>query len=200
MGTADEWLVSPERLWSWDEISVNQANPPPRSGVYGWFFDLLPANVPTAQCIRVNGFTLAYVGIAPKAPPNGRPPSRQTLRSRIRNHFLGSAEGSTLRLTLGCLLTQELGLELRYVGSGSRLMFGDGEQRLSGWMREHARVVFHVCDQPWVLEERLISGMSLPLNLSGNAHHPFHPHLKALRAEHKARARHWCSKGSRPAG
>ena len=40
--------------------------------------------------------------------------------NRIRYHFRGNAEGSTLRLTLGCLLIKPLGIELRRVGSGKR--------------------------------------------------------------------------------
>jgi hypothetical protein len=51
--------------------------------------------------------------------------------SRNRYHYRGNAEGSTLRLTLGCLLSSSLGLRLRRVGSGKRLTFADGEARLS---------------------------------------------------------------------
>src|ERR1700722_7026268 len=54
----------------------------------------------------------------------------------------GNAEGSTLRLTLGCLLAGELGLELRRGGSGGRLTFCDGEARLSGWLAENALVTW----------------------------------------------------------
>ncbi|MER6923283.1 GIY-YIG nuclease family protein [Streptomyces spiralis] len=54
---------------------------------------------------------------------------------RGRYHYRGNAAGSTLRLTLGCLF----GLELRRVGSGTRLTFGRvGEARLSQWMAANA--------------------------------------------------------------
>jgi hypothetical protein len=46
------------------------------------------------------------------------PPSRQQLRSRLRRHSAGNAAGSTLRLTLDCLLASQLGVQLRRVGSG----------------------------------------------------------------------------------
>jgi hypothetical protein len=83
---------------------------------------------------------LLYVGISPKAPAaNGRTPSRQNLRTRLRYHMRGNAEGSTLRLTLGCLLADELGLHLRRVGSGKRFTFCDGEKRLSDWLVENAK-------------------------------------------------------------
>ncbi|WP_420313610.1 GIY-YIG nuclease family protein [Actinopolymorpha alba] len=65
----------------------------------------------------------------------------------------GDAEGSTLRLTLGCLL----GLELRRVGSGKRMTFGlRGEAELSAWMGAHARVCWVECPEPWRAEAVLI--------------------------------------------
>jgi GIY-YIG catalytic domain len=52
------------------------------------------------------------------------------------NHYTGNAEGSTLRKTLGCLLANELGIQLWRVGSGNRMTFIEGEQALSaGWQR-----------------------------------------------------------------
>jgi hypothetical protein len=70
---------------------------------------------------------LLYVGVSPSEPPrNGKAPSQQNLRKRIRYHFRGNAAGSTLRLTLGSLLAAELGIELRRVGSGNRFTFSDG--------------------------------------------------------------------------
>ena len=53
-------------------------------------------------------------------------------------YYGGNAEGSTLRRTLGCLLAEQLGIELRRVGSGRRFTFLRGEQALSGWMAQNA--------------------------------------------------------------
>jgi hypothetical protein len=51
------------------------------------------------RCQRHGDRVLLYAGISPRRPPgNGRPPSRQDLRGRPRTHYLGNAEGSTLRL------------------------------------------------------------------------------------------------------
>jgi hypothetical protein len=74
--------------------------------------------------------SLLYVGISPP-PKNGAKPSKQTMRERIRYHYQGNAEGSTLRLTLGCLLSEELDIELRRVGSGKRMTYAAGEEVLS---------------------------------------------------------------------
>jgi hypothetical protein len=41
----------------------------------------------------------------------------------IKDHYTGNAEGSTLRKTLGCLLADELGIQLRRVGSGKGMTF-----------------------------------------------------------------------------
>jgi len=62
------------------------------------------------------------------------------LRQRLRTHYAGNAGGSTLRKILGCLPADELGIQLRRVGSGTRKTFVeggtgpvgmDGRQRLS---------------------------------------------------------------------
>jgi hypothetical protein len=157
--------------------------------VYGWWFDKVPPGVPTAACVQRDAWTLLYVGISPKAPPrNGTPPSRQTLRSRIRYHYRGNAAGSTLRLTLGVLLSEELGIELRRVGSGGRRTFSAGEQLLSEWMAAHARVTVHEHPTPWVVEEQLIGSLDLPLNLDQNRHHAFHSVLSERRRQAKLRA------------
>lgn len=184
------WLAAPSKLWSWAEIAGSVGVPPKKAGVYGWYFDYLPSVVPVAQCHVWDGRFLAYIGISPKAPPkNGSKPSSQTLRSRLVYHFRGNAEGSTLRLTLGCLLSEELGIALQRTGSGKRLTFAEGEQRLSAWMEEHARVVFTEHPRPWEHEEELIGSLDLPLNLDQNSRHPFHPTLSAIRKAAKKRAR-----------
>jgi hypothetical protein len=133
---------------------------------------------------------LLYVGISPKRPPgNGRAPSKQNLQKRINYHYTGNAEGSTLRKTLGCLLANELGIQLRRVGSGVRLTFIEGEQALSAWMAENAYVSWAVRDRPWELEDELIATLDLPLNLQGNPSNPFHSVLTEVRKRCIARAK-----------
>ena len=107
-------------------------------------------------------------------------PVSQSLWDRIRYHYCGNAEGSTLRLTLGCLLAKELGVHLRRVGSGKRLTFHTGESKLSAWMAANAFVVWFVTQDPWKLECELIRSVSLPLNLDQNAAHPYHSVLSRL--------------------
>ena len=126
-------LLSPVHLWSRDEIMSNPCPAPKSPGVYSWYFKKIPRAVPITGCIEQEGKALLYIGISPSAPPsNGKLPSRQSLWHRVRYHYRGNAGGSTLRLTLGCLLAADLGIELRRVGSGKRLTFSDtGEAKLS---------------------------------------------------------------------
>lgn len=184
-------LLRPEQVFSREEALSREPVIPARAGAYAWYFDELPPGVPAENC-RTNEFgMLLYVGIAPKEPPtNGRPSSRQHLRQRIRYHFRGNAYGSTLRLTLGCHLAEHLGIELRRVGSGTRLTFTKpGEAALSEWMAAHARVAFVLDDEAWKLEQELIRREILPLNIAHNAHNAYYTALRALCAEHKLRAR-----------
>jgi hypothetical protein len=170
-------LVDPERLWSAGEVLTRPSPVPAVPGVYGWHFDQPPApGLPSRQ--------LLYVGIAPRHMATRT--SGQSLRTRVRYHFRGNAAGSTLRLTLGCLL----GLELRRVGSGGRMTFCKaGEATLSRWMAEHAQVCWVPSPEPWTVESELIAGLDLPLNLDQNQHNTFHAHLKQLRAQARQRAR-----------
>jgi hypothetical protein len=92
-------------------------------------------------------------------------------------------------MSLGCLLATQLEIELRRIGSGNRLTFSTGEQRLSEWMEETARVVWKALEEPWKLEEKLISTLHLPLNLDQNAANEFFPVLSGLRKTAKVRAR-----------
>ena len=53
-----------------------------------------------------------------------------------------------LRKTLGVLVSDELGLELRRVGSGGRRTFAAGEAVLTRWMAERAVVSWVVHPEP----------------------------------------------------
>ena len=158
--------------------------------MYAWYFREVPCRTDVSACVAFQNLRLLYVGIAPKSPSSGgTTASRQTLRSRIRTHYAGNAEASTLRRTLGCLLAWDLGIELRRTGSGASLTFGDGEGKLSEWMALNAFVGWLECDKPWVLERTLLGELDLPLNLAGNHRHAYFATLSRTRAEAAARAR-----------
>jgi len=183
-------FVNPVGVFSRRDVLSRPSPVPGRDGVYGWWFRRLPPLVEAEACRQYRGLTLLYTGISPDRPPRGeRPPSRQNLHQRIRSHYAGNAEGSTLRKTLGCLLSDELGIELRRVGTGNRMTFVAGEQVLSAWMADNAYVSWVVRDRPWELEDELIAALDVPLNLKGNSRNQFHPVLTEARSRCVARAR-----------
>lgn len=184
-------FLKPGHQYSRNEVLDKPSPVPAVDGVYGWWFRSLPAQIDITRCQRHQGLTLLYVGISPKRPPaNGRAPSKQNLRRRLRQHYTRTAAASTLRRTLGCLLAEELGLRLQLLGSsGRRTNFGDGEQRLSEWMSANAFVSWVVRKQPWELEDELILKLDLPLNLEGNERNAFHATLTHARARCLATAR-----------
>ncbi|MGY6025315.1 GIY-YIG nuclease family protein [Streptomyces spinosirectus] len=170
-------LTRPAQLWSAQQVLLRPSPVPAVAGVYGWHFERAPHQ-------DLDAGRLLYVGIAPRFMANRT--SMQNLRKRVRYHYRGNAAGSTLRLTLGCLL----GLELRRVGSGRRMTFGRaGEATLSQWMADNARVCWIEHREPWAVESRFISELDLPLNIDQNRHNAFHGRLKDLRAQARQRAR-----------
>jgi hypothetical protein len=182
-------FLNPQRVFSRQEVLARPSSVPAAGGVYGWWFRRLPPLVDARGCHRHGELTLLYAGISPRRPPrDGSPSSQQTLRQRLRTHYVGNAEGSTLRKTLGCLLAGELGIQLRRVGSGTRKTFVEGEQALSAWMADNAFVSWVIRERPWELEDDLISALDLPLNLEGNSRNRFHQILTQARARCVAQA------------
>ncbi len=175
------------RPFTHDEVFSEPCPVPDEPGAFGWWFRTVPAAIDASGCQRRDGLTLLYVGIAPTPPPaNGKRPISQDLRKRIKYHFGGtgaSAEGSTLRKSLGVLLKDELEIELRRIGSGERQTFAGGEPVLTGWMAEHTAVSWVLHPEPWQFEDTLIHSFDLPLNLQGNDHNQFVPELKRLRRQ-----------------
>lgn len=188
---AEEWLnviwkkkskafdYYPQRLYGRSELMEQSSLIPTEHGIYFWWFKKIPQGIPTEHCVTYKEYTLLYVGISPdkKTKPN----SKSTLRTRLKTHFAGNAEGSTLRRTLGILLAEMSGYPLRRVGSGNRMTFTHaGEQWLDAWLEDNAYVSWEICEEPWNIEENFFEQTVLPLNLKGNQH-PFKETLSAMR-------------------
>lgn len=174
--------LTTSRLWSkrdiWDQATV----PPPKGGAYGWWFRNVPPLVPTESCLSRHGFTLLYLGFSPQKPNLTGKGQERHIRQRIRYHFRGNASGSTLRLSLGCLLQDELKLVLQNVGK--KKTFGEtGEQTLSDWISENGRVSWVESERPWRVEKHAQKHLHLPLNLVRNSGNPFHATLTELRTK-----------------
>ena len=137
-----------------------------------------------------DGHRLLYAGISPRRPPKPGDESKRNLRKRAQDHICKDAYGSTLRLTVGCLLTERLEIELRRVGSGTRETFtATGEAILSDWIARNMRMSFIEHDEPWTVESGIIGSLDLPLNIDHNAHNPQCKFVRDARARCKAHAR-----------
>jgi hypothetical protein len=183
-------LTDPVRLYMRSEVLGDDYPVPSEPGVYAWYFnDKLPL-VPTYGCVRYECTYLLYLRISPGKPSKDGRRSSQNLRKRIKYHYSGNAYGSTLRKTLGCLLSEELGIEYITRGRNRGLAFtSESEERLSGWMGENAFVTWETREEPWLIENRALNKLSLPLNIKGNQDHPFHPKLREIRKKATEKAR-----------
>ena len=161
-------LISPTKLFSRAEILSKPSPIPNISGLYGWYFKQLPPLVPSDGCIKFKDLILLYIGISPDKI--NKPNSKQNLRKRITNHYRGNAEGSTLRRTLGILLSEESNFPLRRVGSGRRMTFThNGEQWLDNWLESNAFVCWVENTTPLEIEDKLFQTLSLPLQYTGES-------------------------------
>jgi GIY-YIG catalytic domain len=183
MSEVIQHLLNPRRLYSRQEVVGRTSVVPAEPGIYAWYFASSPSNeIDLDKCWRWHDRHLLYVGISPKKPPkNGKPPSSQNIRKRVAYHMRGNAYGATLRLSIGSLVSELLGIELRRVGSGTRMTFSDGEAELSKWLDENAYVTWVSDPEPWKVEEEAISSLYLPLNLDQNSGHSFHGTLSLAR-------------------
>jgi GIY-YIG catalytic domain len=184
-------LLHPERLTSRQEVIGRSSIVPAEPGIYAWYFKQSPSRgIQWEKCWSCLGHHLLYIGISPKKPStNGTQRSSQNLRKRIAYHMRGNAYGSTLRLSVGCLLAASLGIQLRRVGSGTRMTFSDGEVALSEWFDSNVGVTWITHLEPWAVEAEAISNLYLPLNLDQNSAHPFHAMLSAARRTAKEEAK-----------
>ncbi len=183
-------LLNPTKLWSRAEILQKPSLVPAENGIYAWYFKTTPNielfekyfDVETIDnrlflkdVAKVDGYQLLYIGISPSSHK-----SSNTLRNRLRGHMNGNSYGSTLRLSLGCLLSDELGITLKKIGKS--IHFGDDEQILSKWLDKNAFVAYELCDEPWIVEHEAIQKLNLPLNIQDNNNNPFYNTLKEIRS------------------
>jgi hypothetical protein len=154
-------VLIPARDWPGGSTGLDGA------GLYSWWVDELGARDLTRG---LGGEVLPgriYAGQTGATKWPSGTVGRATLRSRISSqHLRGRIRGSTFRLTLASVLAEELGLQ----GIAPKSIGGDGEDRLSVWMRGHLTVAVHPFDERDVLghlEHRVLAELDPPLNLDG---------------------------------
>ena len=169
-------LLESTHLYSRPQVLSKPCPVPAEMGLCAWYFKEIPDIAPTDGCVVKDGIKLLYIGIS------------QNIRERVKYHFRGNAEGSTLRLTLGVLLTGQSGFPLR-VGRGKSMTFTHpGESLLNDWMEQNAFVCWMTHEKPSEVKAKIINRVSPPLNIEGN-NHPFTARLKEMRGEAKRKAR-----------
>jgi DNA-binding PadR family transcriptional regulator len=185
----DTVFSNPGHLYSRAEVLSNPCPVPRAHGVYAFFFKEIPPGVPVDGCLNQEGLTLLYIGISPDK--KGSANATQTLQQRVRYHFNGNADGSTLRRSLGILLEKKSGFPLRMVGSGKKMtLTSEGEEWLNRWMQENAFLTWVENENPWDIENELFHARSLPLNIQGNKHNRFAAELTRIRMEAIANAKY----------
>lgn len=174
-------------------------SPPTSSGLYSWWFEkrVIKKLLPTIKLtdypedskgwIFKKKWKLLYIG------------KGSNLKRRILDyHFSGDADVSSLRLSLGCLLSIELGICLwkrpRPTEGEYGYTFSDeGEEKLTKWMAENAWVSWSERPDYDESEKKYIRKYTPLLNIDDNPH-PFIP-LRDLRKELKECA---LSRGDEP--
>ena len=178
-------LLEPTHLYSRSQVLTKPCPVPKERGLYAWYFKEIPCITPTDECVVKDDLTLLYVG---RSPRNDK--STGNLRKRVSCHFEEDASGSTLRLTLGVLLTEKSGFPLRIVGSDESMTFTPpGESSLNDWMEQNAFVCWATHPKPWEVEADIINSVSPLLNIQKNRRNPFRAKLKEMREEAKRKAR-----------
>ena len=129
------YLRGNQPLYSPSQIQSGFIRLPDEPGIYGWYFDQLPPNVPDVRYIKSNGWKLLYVGIA----------EEQTLKKRVQGkHLKGSPTNSTVQQTLASLLWKDL--MLVPLKSGDVFKFSKKDQaKLLNWISSLGRLRFIFC-------------------------------------------------------
>jgi diguanylate cyclase (GGDEF)-like protein/PAS domain S-box-containing protein len=172
-------LTRASKLYTREELINIPSMVPQESGYYVCFFKNLPQTVPLQGCTKRDGFAMVFLSSVPS-----KDGASSNLRKSVVNQYLkGNAHDSTLRLSLACLLKEELGISLAQ--HGSRIYLGDDEEVLNEWLNKNARISFIADDKPWVDKAEMIKELNLPLNIEHNQLHPFYATLKKLRLDIK---------------
>nr|WP_314188139.1 hypothetical protein [uncultured Brevundimonas sp.] len=98
--------------------------------------------------------------------------SGDSLRRRVRSHLRDDTQTSSFRMSLGALLSDDLGLTVKPVRH--KRVFGfvpKDEARLTAWMIEHLDVGVLPASRPMALERRAITQSDPVLNIQGRRVH-----------------------------
>jgi len=159
------YFANPDKIYSLNDL---EESPPPRSsGIYGWYFDEPPPHLQTHGCTPVKTgwwpfrtkWWLLYIGKAKNL-------CDRIVTYHIRGGHYAGGTMSSFRLSLGCLLSNKLGMILCYPPES----FGKKEKNLNKWLEKHARVAWIETTDIDATEKKAIKNYILPLNYGHNDH------------------------------
>ena len=180
-----DYFLNRPKMYQRKYVLSKNSSCPRSNGIYAWYFKDGLFKLPNQKSIsRHKNYSILYIGIAPS-----RLTSKSNIRKRIFNHFRGTAYGSTLRLSLGVLLSNKSKFILRRIKNKKMIRFTDeGEDWIDNWLEKNSLVSWFANQHPWKIETNLINQLYLPLNIQGNLDNPFKSILIDLRKKARERA------------
>ena len=180
-----DYFLNRPKLYQRKYVLSKNSSCPRSNGIYAWYFKNNSFEFPNQKNIsKHKNYSILYIGIAPS-----RLTSKSNIRKRIFNHFQGTAYGSTLRLSLGVLLSNKSKFILRRIKNKKMIRFTDeGEDWIDNWLEKNSLVSWFENQHPWKIEKSLINKLYLPFNIQGNLNNPFKPTLIDLRKNARERA------------
>ena len=169
-----------------DPLTMRQNVLPTKSGNYLIVLRIavsLPQNAsinitPQFTSIEYNGdcYAVAYVE-----------KSNKSIRGSYKQHFLGTADSSTIRKSIGCLMGFKLKSDNMYSNSLSpKKRFNDMEEQVvTEWMKKNLMILYYANNDFKNAGQELMKVYNPPLNLQGNFYKvnaEYRKQLSALRA------------------
>lgn len=152
-----------------DPLTMRQNVLPAKSGNYLIVLRItvsLPQNAsinitPQFTSIEYNGDCYAVVYVEK---------SNKSIRESYKQHFLGTADSSTIRKSIGCLMGLKLKSENMYSDSlSSKKRFNDMEEQVvTEWMKRNLMVLYYANNDFKKNGQELMKEYNPPLNLQGN--------------------------------
>ena len=167
------------------EVVSHITDVPNKSGLYIYFCEDKKLFIPTRESLKKDGKVAIYYDTSPQEKPKGVIKRAGNIRKRISSDLSGESRTCSFRITLGLVLKDELALELSATRPQS-ISFGDGESRLSDWIREHLHVGWLDDDNPWSKADELMESCYTPLSTPKSSmpeHGGFHRKFAEQRTE-----------------
>lgn len=107
--------------------------------------------------------------------------TEDSLRARLKCHYVRDSRASTFRRSVGLLAQEPLGLRVQQL-AGSRAFCFENEQPLSNWLEAETLIAIAACANPFTIEGQLLAAAPGLVNLAGRPDTPVSLRLREGRA------------------